>query len=132
VGWLTSRIILNTPILADLTSLRGQTKFFSKFRPIWKILYSLIRTPLFLKIWVDNSSVTWSAKNLKFCFLTFLANFMHLIFRVLKFRILRVPPIQVWTKNGEMKIWFHEFYRERNWRQSRNKTVHSKVKTSKF
>jgi hypothetical protein len=39
---------------------------------------------------------------------------MHVILRILKFGILRVPPIQGLTKNGKMQVLFSEFHHRTN------------------
>jgi hypothetical protein len=38
----------------------------------------------------------------------------HLILKILKFKILRKPPIQVLAKNRVMKVLFSEFHRRTN------------------
>jgi hypothetical protein len=36
------------------------------------------------------------------------------VLRILKFWALRVPPIQISTQNGEMKVLFNKFHRRTN------------------
>jgi hypothetical protein len=59
---------------------------------------------------------------------------MHFIIRILKFGILRVPPIQVLDLNGEMKVLFGEFHRRTNLLAllSSNRGPETKLHTQNF
>jgi hypothetical protein len=113
------------------------TLFLTKtYLLVWELVWEIWKNCYFIKF--CSASVTieqiWSH-----FYLTILYSKDNGILRILEFWVLRVPPIQIPTQNGEMKVLFHKFHRRINLvvllfsnSGSRNKTTHLEFRNLKI